>query len=259
MHMDSFPQLYDEYISQYKDDLPFWSAMTEGFGNPVLELGCGTGRVILELAKSDYTIEGIDNDPAMLDIAQAKLFPRYHDKVHFHTCDIRRFRLTHRFPLIIIPCNTFSYFSEGDCELILRCIKEHLLPGGHMVMELPGPDTGFIQNAFDLPESETEVVSTFTSPRTKHQIQVSALRSTSPEISIINITWHFDELLPDGNVKRFDLKLRYHLRTPQIVNDLLEREGFTKIECYGDYDLSPYSAEANSLILKCQFGRKPTN
>jgi SAM-dependent methyltransferase len=256
MEKSSFPHLYDEYLSQYNDDLPFWCAMAETLGYPVLELGCGTGRVILALAKSEYPVEGIDNDPIMLDLARSKLFPRHHESVTFHNCDIRHFKLTNQFPLIVIPCNTFAYFSEGDCELILRCSKEHLLPDGHLVMELPSPESGCTQIAFDLQEGETEIVSTFISPRTEHPVQVSALRSTGPKDNTIDITWYFDELLPDGSVERFDHKLRYHLRAPRIVTDLLVREGFNEIEVYGDYNLSPYSVEANSLILKCQSGGK---
>lgn len=254
MEESTFSQLYDEYISQYRDDLPFWRSMAEKFGSPVLELGCGTGRVILDLANSGYKIEGIDYDPAMLSIARSKLFPQHREIVHLHIGDMRHFSLPNLFPLLIIPCNTFAYFSEGDCERILRCSKEHLLRGGHLVIELPNLETGSAKNAFALLEGETELISTFISPQTDNPVQVSARRSAGPEMDVINITWYYDELLPSGTVRRFDRPLRYHFRSAKSLEHLLVREDFTQIEVYGDYDLSPYSSEAHRLILKCQLG-----
>lgn len=254
MQEDNFAHLYDKYISNFIDDLPFWRSMVETFGSPVLELGCGTGRVILELAKSGYNIEGVDCDPAMLDLARSKLFPRYRETVRLHIGDIRNFSLPNRFPLIIIPCNTFAYFNEGECQQILRCSKEHLLRGGHLVLELPNPESGSTSNSFGLVEDETEILSTFISPRKDHPVQVSARRSAGPEMDVINITWYYDELLPNGTVQRFDHALRYHLRSAQSLKYLLGREGFTQIEIFSDFDLSPYSLEAQRLILKGQMG-----
>lgn len=252
MQEDNFAHLYDTYISNFEDDLPFWRSMVETFGSPVLELGCGTGRVILELAKSGYKIEGVDCDPAMLDLARSKLFPKYRETVRLHIGDIRNFSLPNRFPLIIIPCNTMAYFNDGECELILRCSKEHLDRGGHLVMELPSLESGSTSNAFDILEDETEILSTFISPRTDHPVQVSARRSAGPEMDVINITWYYDELLPNGTVQRFDHALRYHLRSAQSLKHLLGREGFTQIEIFSDFDLAPFSSEAQRLILKGQ-------
>ncbi len=252
MQEDNFAHLYDTYISNFIDDLPFWRSMVETFGSPVLELGCGTGRVILELAKSGYKIEGVDCDPAMLDLARSKLFPKYRETVRLHIGDIRNFSLPNRFPLIIIPCNTMAYFNDGECELILRCSKEHLDRGGHLVMELPSLESGSTSNAFDILEDETEILSTFISPRTDHPVQVSARRTAGPEMDVINITWYYDELLPNGTVRRFDQILRYHIRSAQSMKDLLGREGFTQIEIFSDYDLAPFSSEAQRLILKGQ-------
>jgi SAM-dependent methyltransferase len=252
MQEDNFAHLYDTYISNFEDDLPFWRSMVETFGSPVLELGCGTGRVILELAKSGYKIEGVDCDPAMLDLARSKLFPKYRETVRLHIGDIRNFSLPNRFPLIIIPCNTMAYFNDGECELILRCSKEHLDRGGHLVMELPSLESGSTSNAFDILEDETEILSTFISPRTDHPVQVSARRTAGPEMDVINITWYYDELLPNGTVRRFDQILRYHIRSAQSMKDLLGREGFTQIEIFSDCDLAPFSSEAQRLILKGQ-------
>jgi hypothetical protein len=167
---------------------------------------------------------------------------------------MRNFSLTNRFSLIIIPCNTYAYFTDGDVERILRCSKEHLLRGGHLVMELPSPETGSVQNGYAILEGETNLISTFISPRTDNPVQVSARRSAGPEMDIVYVTWYYDELLPNGTVRRFDRPLRYHLRSPQSLKHLLVQQGFTQIKVSGDYELSPYSSEAHRLILKCQLG-----
>ena len=60
------PLLYHAHHNRYKEDLPFWLELAARHGDPVLELGCGSGRVLLALAQDGYQVYGLDNDPGML-------------------------------------------------------------------------------------------------------------------------------------------------------------------------------------------------
>ena len=66
-----FPTLYHAHHGQYQEDLPFWLKLANQQGGPVLELGCGTGRVLLPLARGGFQTVGLDNDLEMLRFLQA--------------------------------------------------------------------------------------------------------------------------------------------------------------------------------------------
>jgi SAM-dependent methyltransferase len=255
MEESTFAQLYDAYISQFDEDLPFWISLAQTSGSPILELGCGTGRVLLELAKSGFEIEGIDCDPAMLEIARSKLIPGFQDQIKLHIEDVRNFSISESFALIIIPCNTFAYFNQEESEQILKRSSSHLNPGGQLVIDLPNPAFGSHPDAYDLLDDETNLLSSFTSPRSKLPVQVSARSGKPSEASVVDITWFFDELRPDGQVQRFEHEIRYHLRSAQLMTKMLNRTGFNNVSVLGDYDSSPSTTNSQRLIIKGQIDR----
>src|SRR5713226_4481605 len=70
---DSFARFYDLDTLEVVDDLPFWINLARRTGGPVLEVGCGTGRVVIPLAESGAHVVGIDVSAAMLAIARDKV------------------------------------------------------------------------------------------------------------------------------------------------------------------------------------------
>ena len=254
MQEESFPLLYDAYISKYKDDLPFWRMLARKYGGPVLELGCGTGRVLLDLALDGHAVEGIDSDPDMLEVARSKLFPAHQDLVNLHLGDLRKMNLRSTYPLIIIPCNTFAYFDAQECRQILKRARDHLTREGYLVMDTPNPGNPLISSSFDLFEEDTELISTFVSPLTEHPIQVSARHSTGHDSDEIVIMWNFDELRPDGTVQRFEHELHYHLRSSQTMKQNLSQVGFIGISFFGDYDSPDLKIDSQRLLISCKKG-----
>jgi SAM-dependent methyltransferase len=243
MEESTFAQLYDAYISQFDEDLPFWNSLAQTCGSPILELGCGTG------AKSGFEIEGIDCDPAMLEIARSKLIPGFQDQVKLHIEDVRNFSIPKNFALIIIPCNTFAYFNQEESEQILKRSSAHLNPRGQTVIDLPNPAFGSRPDAYDLLDDETELLSSFTSPQSNRPIQVSARSGQTTEASVVDITWFFDKLRPDGQVQRFEHEIRYHLRSAQLMTKMLKQAGYKEVSTLGDYDSSIYTPDSPRLIL----------
>jgi SAM-dependent methyltransferase len=70
-----FPPLYHAHHNLYADDLPFWLDLAGKVDGPVLELGCGTGRVLLPLAQAGRQVYGLDNDWEMLRFLANRLTP----------------------------------------------------------------------------------------------------------------------------------------------------------------------------------------
>ena len=96
-------------------------------GAPVLDAGCGTGRVAVELARRGYDVTGVDNDASMLEVA------RRSPEVRWHDADLAALELPQRFELVVAAGNVVVFLAEGTEQEVLRRLAAHLLPGGLLV------------------------------------------------------------------------------------------------------------------------------
>lgn len=131
--------LYD-LIERYTGDVPFYLRQARAVADaPVLELGCGTGRVLLPLARAGIQVTGIDLSPAMLDICRAKLAAESPATIARATLvqgDMRDFSLPSAFGLVICPLYTFIHLrTVADKRAMFERVAEHLRPGGRLVLE----------------------------------------------------------------------------------------------------------------------------
>ncbi|HNB53573.1 MAG TPA: class I SAM-dependent methyltransferase, partial [Anaerolineales bacterium] len=104
------PLLYHAHHLLRADDLPFWQTLAEEYADPVLELGCGTGRILLPLAPTGKHLTGLDADPAMLAYFRTALPPHGYANLHLHQGDMRNFHFDQSFNLVLLPCNPYSTF-----------------------------------------------------------------------------------------------------------------------------------------------------
>lgn len=106
-------------------DLGFYSALVDSRGGPVLELGCGTGRLTVPLGAV-----GLDIDPVMLAAARGR------GARQLVQADMRRFALAGRFSVVAIPYNSLQLLvDDDDVVSCLRCAASHLRPGGALALE----------------------------------------------------------------------------------------------------------------------------
>jgi SAM-dependent methyltransferase len=135
------PELYDLLLGGLDFDLPFWVSAGREAGGPVLELGCGTGRVLIPLLEAGVDADGADLCETMLGLARRKaaakgLRPR------LLVSDMRDFSLPRRYNRIFLAFNTFAHAETTDAQLSsLRRCHDHLVPGGALVLHMsyPGP------------------------------------------------------------------------------------------------------------------------
>jgi len=128
------------------DDLAFYTARLPSADAAVLELGCGTGRVLLPLAAACGSIAGLERSPAMLARCLQKLqaagIPL--TKARAVLGDITHFALGRRFDLIIAPYRVFQLLeTEAQVEGLFRCVRAHLAPGGTGILNVFHPQGGF--------------------------------------------------------------------------------------------------------------------
>ena len=126
------------------DDASLWSALAAVADGPVLELGCGTGRVLLPLARDGYEITGLDLSPEMLAFCREKLegeSAETRDRVSLLAADMASFDLGRDFGAIFCAFNSFHHLRTVEQQLacLERC-RAHLAPGGLLVLDLFNPD-----------------------------------------------------------------------------------------------------------------------
>jgi SAM-dependent methyltransferase len=119
---------HDVECGAYAADLPLWEEMAERAGGPVLELGCGTGRVVLHLARRGHEVIGLDSDPELL----AALTERAAGlPVRTVEADARGFELDGRVALALAPTHLLQLLpTSADRVEALRRVAAHLEPGG---------------------------------------------------------------------------------------------------------------------------------
>lgn len=133
---------YDSAYAAKQDlvDLPFYLELAERIGGPILEVACGTGRVLLPIARKGIEIHGVDNSRPMLEILKNHLTSEAHEvreKVTLHEGDMRDFRLGKQFPLIIIPFRPMQHMHTVEDQVnALTTAALHLSEDGILAFDV---------------------------------------------------------------------------------------------------------------------------
>lgn len=133
---------YDGAYGAMRDlaDAAFYVELAKEYGGPVLEIGCGTGRVLLDIAREGIEIHGVDNSAPMLAILREHLAREnavVSNKVTLHSGDMREFRLDRKFPLVTIPFRPMQHmFTVEDQVRALKTAAAHLSVGGTLAFDV---------------------------------------------------------------------------------------------------------------------------
>jgi len=125
---------HDLECGSYVEDLPLWRALADRHGDPVLDVGAGTGRIALDLARHGHAVTALDHDPQLL----AELRRRAHQlELTAVLADARDFELGRRFALCLVPMQTIQLLGGANGRArFLRCARRHLDPGGVLAVAL---------------------------------------------------------------------------------------------------------------------------
>lgn len=137
-------ELYDLLNDGYRDDLAFYRGLADDHGGPVLELGAGSGRVTVALARSGHDVLAVEPAAAMRARGVERLAGSgWSARVRWFDADMRRLDLGVRVPLAIAPFHTLMHLeSLDDQDAALRAIRGHLLPGGIFATDVYVPGFG---------------------------------------------------------------------------------------------------------------------
>jgi len=235
------PILFHAHQSLHSSDVPFWIDLAARTGGPILELGCGTGRILLRLAKDGHAVTGLDNDPLMLQYLRDSVPIQFSQLVQVIEADMRSFQMEEQFPLVFVPCNTYSTFSAQDRLKILRCSLTHLTPGGSFAFSIPNPALLAGQEPFGEPELED----TFPHPISGQPVEV--VSSWIMADKRITFTFQYEHRLTGGEIIRNEHSTTHYLDSPQTYLSELRSAGLRPTNAFGDFDFS--KAEKDSLYI----------
>jgi len=251
---DTGAQFYDYYAKGVEGDVDFYVEEAQSADGPVLELGCGTGRVIVPIAEAGIEVVGLDQSVAMLDVARQRISrcdAEVQKRVELIDGDMRDFWLGRRFERILIPFRSFLHLlTVEDQKQALRRIHEHLTDNGRFVFNIFDPNLQMIVEHSGSLGSSVKKESDFVHPETERQVILSDTRHYDIERQIIEQYYIFEELDDDGYVvsKHYShMTLRYIFRYE--MEHLLELCGFQVEALYGDFKRGPFVRGGEQIWL----------
>jgi len=252
--------LYDSVIADFYDaspvvasrhkDVVFYRDVVRQYGGPVLELGCGTGRITLAIAEAGQQITGLDNSEKMLQRATQKvavLRPEQRQRVTLLTGDMRRFALGQQFQSIIIPFRPFQHLlpvrEQLDC---LGCVRQHLARGGKLIMDFFQTDAARMHDPEFLKE---HFIAEYEMPGGRKVRLSERIAAFHRAEQCNDVEMAFEVTGGDGTTTRnvFAFTFRYFFRYE--VEHLLARSGFRVMELWGDFDRSELKDDSPEMIF----------
>lgn len=248
--MNINPALYHLHHADESEDIPFWLELAEELGDAILELGCGTGRVLLPLAGVGHRMVGLDIDLGMLAFLRAQLPPPTLNRVILFQADLAAFHLKRSFAVIFLACNTLSTMTKELRQRAYTCVHKHLAEGGIFAASMPNPVQLERLARIGAPEIEAN----FNHPQSGNPLQISSEWERFDQT--LTIRWHYDHLIPDGQVERETIEIKHHLTSLEEYLDEMERAQLLPENIYGEFDKTPYQEDATHLIILARKTRR---
>jgi len=219
--------IYDLFYFSFDRDIPLYRKF---ICDRVLELFCGTGRILKKL-NPDYGV-GIDISEKMLSNARKNLAGM---NIRLVQGDARSFHLNEKFCLVIIGLNSLMMFPRDDRIRILTRAREHLSPGGRVIVDIINPYMmveGIVHHG-DTVTRDDVVYSRFFVPRWKED------------------HWdllYFYDTVRDGIVHRKYANLNLYPIYPEDLEEEARESGLKILALYGDYDMREYEENSDKII-----------
>jgi SAM-dependent methyltransferase len=248
----SLPSTFDDgdvydLVGDVPYGLDFYLGLARGAKGPVLEVACGTGRILLPCLQAGVDIDGLDLFEPMLNRLRARaaalgLSPK------LHQADMSGFSLPRRFALVMIPFNAFIHNMTQEAQIsCLRRCREHLLPGGELVFDTFFPSLDII----GAPQNTRVLEGKVPHPETGLPIRLYDTRSFDRVAQTQHSLNEIELLAADGSVQRVhrsEIRGRYVYKHEMEL--LLRVAGFTRWEIHGDFEGRPLTREEDAMIVR---------
>ena len=244
--------LYDYEYRRRRADVNFYRELARrrlGATGRILELGAGTGRVSVPLARDGHRVTALDQAPAMLarlGTRVAALPQPVRDRIAIARGELCTFALGETFPLVIAPFNVLEHlYTRGEVEACLGRVAAHLEPGGAFVFDVQLPDLAWLVRDPTKRWAKTR----FTDPETGRAMFYSTNHEYDPVSQIVLIRLYYDPV--DGSPGQV-VKLTQRKFFPAELEALVAHAGFRVTDQLGDFSFAPLDATADSQVVVCE-------
>ena len=238
-------ELYD-YVVPYRErpDIAFFIDIAKEAGGPVLEVGCGTGRVLIPSARAGIEVVGLDLSKHMLAVCRDRLrreSAAVQSRAQLVEADMRTFDLARTFPLATFPFRPFQHLiTVQDQVSCLANVRRHLVEGGRVVLDLFNPSLDALVNLQEGLEFGDEPE--FSTPDGRRVVRRhrTVAHDRFNQVSHVELIYYVTH--PDGHEERLvhAFPMRYLFRFE--AEHLLARSGFEVEQLYAGFDKAAYGS-----------------
>lgn len=244
---------YYDLSPEFPDDLPFYERLVPSPQARILELGCGTGRILIPLSKRCERIYGVDASDAMISVCRTKLASRGipPSKASVHVGDITSLRLQDRFDLIIAPFRVFQNLeSDEEVKGFFKTVRDHISDQGTALL-----------NAFRPSMRSDEMRRSWCSDEEKFRWEVPieggrlTLHDRRAEMDPENLVLYpelvYRRYKGDDLVDEATLRIAMRCYYPSELLELVRDNGFEIVAKWGGYHGEEYG-QGSELVVQYQ-------
>lgn len=249
-------ELYDLEHDDFTADIDLLLNFAEVVGDPILELGCGSGRLLVPLAEAGFNVVGLDSSRPMLARAERAIVAAgVEERVTLFEGDMREADRAPGGPfgLIIFSLNGLMHLTTlADQRAVLEAARRALDPRGQLIVDTLNPSLEAVRHLLDGPHHEGSWTLADGSVVDKW-----SQRKPGEAPQVIDTLLWYDTTAPDGRLSRVrsEFPLRYVHASEMLL--LLEVSGFVEPMLYGSYDLDPYDQDSERLLVTAEVTRSP--
>jgi SAM-dependent methyltransferase len=237
--------LYDWEYRRRRDDVRFYRTLADERGGPILDLGCGTGRLAIPLCRDGHVVVGLDRAAPMLARAaarRARLAARARERLLLVRGDLGHLPLAARarFALAVAAFHTVQHLAtDGQLVRFFRDVRAALAPGGWLVFDVFAPEARFLARAAGRRWERTLFRHPVTRKRLVYTISQRLMRAGRTRS--LAMTFHYQPVDARGRARGTErhARLVHRLISPDETERLLARAGLALIAAWGGFDGRP--------------------
>jgi SAM-dependent methyltransferase len=235
---------YYDLFTEWRQDAGFFITVAKEHGGPVLEVGCGTGRVTKEIAAAGVDIDGLEISPERLGIARQAMPAGYTGRLF--CADMRGFKLPGSYRLVMLPYRVLQELATAEEKIqCLSCVHDHLDEGGLVLVDNYNPSISMLARD---PGTSTRVMEK-TGPdgesvrRTDRVVARDCLNQTQ-QLEVI-----YDIRHPDGQTEHFVIPYETSYLFRFELEHLLARCGFAVRYIWGGFGFEAFGQCASDELI----------